>query len=42
MVVKGSTYFARISILVIDQLEERTLMSMKRRDSDMDCSHYAP
>lgn len=37
-VVNGCTYYPRICMLITDQAEERTLMSLKRRDSDMDCS----
>lgn len=38
-VQNGCTYFPLVAMLVDDQPEERTLLSLKRRDSDMDCTH---
>lgn len=39
IIVHCSTFYPRIAMLIADQPEERTLMSLKRRYSDMDCSH---
>lgn len=37
-VMNGSTYTPIIGISV-DHPEERTVLSLKRRDSDVDCTH---
>lgn len=39
MVVNGQTYYPRTCMIIAGQPQERTLMSVKRRDSDMYCSH---
>lgn len=38
-VFKGYTYITRVGMFVADQPEERTVIALKRNDSDMDCSH---
>lgn len=38
-VINNATFFARVGMIVADQPEERTLLCLKRRDSDMDCTH---
>lgn len=38
--VGGSTYFWCVLMFVTDRLEERTLPSLRRRDSDMDGTHF--
>lgn len=39
IVFNATTYSPRISMVVADQPEERSLLALKRRDSDMECSH---
>lgn len=37
--IDGQTYFTRLDLVLADQPEESTLLCLKSRDSDMDCSH---
>lgn len=38
-IIAGRKYFPRIELVIPYQPKDRTLLSLKRRESDMDCTH---